>query len=111
MLDARLIETGRGVFDLDITNPEIRLTLAEQRATKQWPMSKVLTVKEAMARHVTLDRMAAQYRSRGRGWSRRTLADIRAALSEAADTKKHQKNSAIPKLHCKPADYERNTTK
>ena len=91
MLDARLIETERGVFDLDITNPEIRLTLAEQRATQKWPMSKVLAVKEAMSRHVTLDRMAAQYHSRGRGWSRRTLADIRAALSEAADTKKTSK--------------------
>lgn len=95
ILEAKLVQTDSGVFDLDITNPEIRLTLAEQRATSRWPMSKVLTVKEAMARNVTLDRMAAQYHSRGRGWSRRTLADIRAALSGAADTKKHQKNSAV----------------
>ena len=89
ILDARLIETERGVFDLDITNAEICLTLAEQIATKQWPMNKALAVKEAMSKRVTLDRMAAQYRCRGRGWSRRTLADIRAALSEAAKSQKH----------------------
>jgi len=91
ILDARLIETERGVFDLDITNAEIRLTLAEQIATKKWPMSKVLAVKDAMSKRVTLDRMAAQYRSRGRGWSRRILADIRAALSEAARGQKTSK--------------------
>jgi hypothetical protein len=91
ILDARLIETERGVFDLDITNTEIRLTLTEQIATKQWPMSKVLAVKDAMSKRVTLDRMAAQYRSRGRGWSRRILADIRAALSEAAKSQKTSK--------------------
>ncbi len=95
ILEAKLVQTGAGVFDLDITNPEVRLTLAEQRATKKWPMSKVLAVKEAMSRRVTLDRMAAQYRSRGRGWSRRTLADIRAALSDATEGQKHQKNSAV----------------
>lgn len=91
ILEAKLVQTDSGVFDLDITNPEIRLTLAEQRATKKWPMSKVLAVKEAMSKRVTLDRMAAQYRSRGRGWSRRTLADIRAALSEAAKSQKTSK--------------------
>ena len=88
ILDSRLVETERGVFDLDIANPDIRLTLAEQIATKQWPMNRVLAVKEAMGKRVTLDRMAAQYRSRGRGWSRRILADIRSALSEAAKSQK-----------------------
>ena len=91
MLEARLIETERGVFDLDITNAEIRLTLAEQIATKKWPMNRVLAVKDAMSKRVTLDRMAAQYRNRGRGWSRRILADIRAALSEAAKSQKTSK--------------------
>lgn len=95
ILEANLIEARPGFFDLDMEAPEVLLTLAEQRATRRWPQSRVLAVKEAMAKNITLDRMEANFRSRGRGWSRRTLADIRAALSEATAPAKASKNSAV----------------
>jgi len=91
ILEAKMFEAKPGFFDLDIVAPDVRLTLAEQKATRRWPQSRVLAVKEAMAKHITLDRMEANFRSRGRGWSRRTLADIRAALSEAAGPAKTSK--------------------
>lgn len=91
LLDAKMIGGEGGKFELDITNTDCTLTLNEQKMTQKWPTNTVLSVKRAMAEGLTLDIMAARYRHNGRGWSRRTLADIRAALSQAQNVKKVSK--------------------
>jgi len=93
LLATRLEAMGDGVFDILAAPPQ--LTMQEMQATKKHAPAKVLAVKQAMKSGQTLDQMAHRFRHMGRGYSRRTLADIRAALSEANTHTKHAKISAI----------------